>query len=91
MLDLTVICMGDRLLTQEFTNPRLTPPPELRSAEDDMGRIICQAHVLRFHLTQETRVCNVNDDVGRILCGALPASTPRRPGVVAQVEIESKV
>ena len=33
MLDLTVICMGDRLLTQENPNPRLTPPPELRSGE----------------------------------------------------------
>ena len=31
LLDLTVICIGDCLLTQEIPNPRLTPQPELRS------------------------------------------------------------
>ena len=30
-VDLTVIYMGDLLLTQEIPNPRLNPPPELRS------------------------------------------------------------
>jgi len=31
----TVLCMSDRLLIQENSNPRLTPPPDLRRADQE--------------------------------------------------------